>query len=236
MLPATAAADLRAIATTWPLLTEALATPTTRTWPPAGRMTDHLANLDQLDVPQRRARDGSGTGETPAPLSVHVLDTMQAVQSALVDCADLMARANQRTAVQPAGANRRTRVDARVWNAADRVRRDKLAAADATDPQRWRFHGHRTAVYAALWLCARVEGIRGPVLPFSDSQHRHVARVAAGSLDRIEQALQLARVCRVLDEACICGELLTISGGDGAAPAVRCPGCGRTVTAGQLAA
>ncbi|MEU0397962.1 hypothetical protein ABZ208_35455 [Streptomyces sp. NPDC006208] len=234
MLPA-AAADLRSIAVTWPLLTEALATPTTRTWPPAGRMADHLADLDQLDVPQRRARDGSGTGETPAPLSLHVLDTMQAVQAALVDCADLMARANQRSAIQPAPLNRRTRVDARVWSPADRVRRDRLAAADAVDPQRWRFHGHRTAVYAALWLCARVEGIRGPVTPFNEAQRLYVARVAAFSLERIEQALQLARVCRMLDEVCVCGEQLTISGGDGAAPAVRCPGCGRTVTA-QLAA
>ncbi|MHC3392068.1 hypothetical protein ACLQ2E_21775 [Streptomyces lavendulocolor] len=232
-----AATHLRTIARTWPRLTDALDQAPAPAWPPhmgvAALLTDHQGDDG---VPERGARDGSGTGECPTPIRLEIVDLMTHVETRLVALADAIADANQRTAVQPAAANRRTLHAPRVWTAADRHRRDRLAAADATDPQRWRYTGQRTATYAALWLCARVEGIRGPQTPLTDHQRHLIDRTATAAVDRIERALQLARLARATGETCACGGELLIEGGDGQPPTLRCGRCERSITAALTAA
>ncbi|MEU0667163.1 hypothetical protein ABZ508_02700 [Streptomyces lavendulocolor] len=231
-----AATHLRQIARTWPRLTDALDEQPAPAWPPHMGIAALLTDPDDDDVPQRGARDGSGTGECPTPIRLEIVDLMTHVETRLVALADAIAATNQRSQIQPAPANRRTAIAPRVWTAADRHRRDKLAAADATDPQRWRLTGHRTATYAALWLCARVEGIRGPQTPLTEQQRHLITRTAAAAVDRIDRALQLARLARATGETCACGGELLIEGGDGQPPTLRCGRCERSITAALTAA
>lgn len=229
-----AAIHLRAIVTLWPLLDEAKTTQSPSSWPPAGRMSDYLKQLDELDMPQRGARDGSGTGEAPAPLRIHVLDTQRLVHAALVECADSVAECVQRRPMAMPAPRRaavaRTRDERVAW--ADHARRVQAAQDDAADRRRWRWTGTRpSAPYTALWLLARVLDRPGPFTPLADAQCRLVANVASGAAERIDHALQLARVTRPLGEVCICGGRLVVDGGDGHPPMVRCLGCHRRVTA-----
>lgn len=229
-----AAIHLRAIVTLWPLLDEALSTSAPSSWPPAGRMSDYLKQLDELDMPQRGARDGSGTGEAPAPLRIHVLDTQRLVHAALLGCADAIAEHVQRQPMAMPAPRRaavaHTRDERVAW--ADHARRVQAAQDDAADRRRWRWTGARpSAPYAALWLLARVLDRPGPFTPLAEAQRRHVANVASGAIERIDHALQLARITRPLGETCACGGRLAIDGGDGEPPTVRCTGCHRRVTA-----
>lgn len=226
-----AASNLRTIARTWPHLTDALDQQPTPAWPPVMGVAALLAERDDDGVPERGARDGSGTGECPTPIRLEIVDLMTHVETRLVTLADAIADANQRSQIQPAAANRRTLAAPRVWTPADRHRRDRLAAADATDPQRWRYTGHRTATYAALWLCARIDGIRGPQTPLTDHQRHLIDHTATDALDRIERALQLVRLARATGETCACGGSLLIEGGDGQPPTLRCGTCQRSITA-----
>ncbi|MET9517016.1 hypothetical protein [Streptomyces sp. NPDC002994] len=222
-----AARDLRTIISTWPNLADALDTRGGAHWPPAGRMADYLNDLDLLDVPQRGARDGSGTGESPAPLRIEILDTQRTVHAALVEVADHTAAAVQRSPMSFAPSS---------WPPADQARRNQLANADVADPRRWRYRGTRPgAQYTALWLLARVERRPGPFERLAEHHERHIANVATESVSRIDRALQLTRLTRPLTETCACGGVLTIGGGDGHPPAISCTRCGRTISA-QLVA
>lgn len=79
-------------------------------------------------------RDPIQLGERPAPLRIPVLDTMCAVEAALVECADVTGAEVQRS---PMGLLPKT------YPAADRTRRELLAMKDAADLRRWRYDGHR---------------------------------------------------------------------------------------------
>lgn len=234
----TTAHHLRTIATTWTDLNDALGAPTLINGFGVG-LRGYLARLDkptaadlQAEAEQAVAlraleRDPNQIGERPVPIRLHVYDTMRAVEAALVDLADQIAATNQRAAVASCGADRRTLDTPHVWSADDRRRRDQLALADASDPQRWRFTGRRTAVYAALWLCARVENIRGPQRPLDDAQRERIHRVAQGAVERIERVLDTGDEVAVLAPRCKCGGEISVHGGAGASPAARCAGCGR---------
>ena len=219
----TAAAALRTIITTWPELADALTTHSADTWPPAGRMSTHLTDLGLDDTPQRGARDGSGTGDAPAPCRIDILDTQRTVHTALVELADQIAAAVQRSPMSYAPTS---------WPAADQVRRNALANADVADPRRWRYRGTRpSAPYTALWLLARVTARPGPFNRLTDRHHHHIATVAAESVRRIEQALQLTRLSRPAGYPCFCGGDIHIHGGDGHPPTLACNRCGRSYTA-----
>ncbi|MFB8035897.1 hypothetical protein ACFC5Z_23700 [Streptomyces sp. NPDC056004] len=210
----TAAHDLHAIITTWPSLTDALTTQTGDTWPPAGRMTTHIRDRGLDDTPQRGARDGSGTGESPAPCRIDILDTMQAVHEQLLDCADAVAEVVQ---LDPAG------------NELDRLR-------SARDPRRWRFTGRRPEPqYVALWLFGRIQGAPGPFRPLPGRTRLLIEETARDGLSRVERALQLTRLTTAVDTPCSCGGRILLHGGDGGLPHLICSACGRYF-AGQLAA
>ncbi|MFE9645287.1 hypothetical protein ACFYO0_14460 [Streptomyces sp. NPDC006365] len=228
----TTATHLRTIATRWTDLREALASTGTATWPPAGRMSDYLASLDQADAEALEAerhralalrtleRDPSQIGETRPPLRISVLDTMRTVEAALVETADQVAAVVQRSPMTFAP---------RSWPAADRARRSQLARADAADPRRWRFGGRHTAPHTALWLLARVQGAPGPFRPLPDREHRLIANVAAGACERVERALDIAARKAAIARPCPeCSGQLEMHGGAGASPVARCTSCGRT--------
>ncbi|MFE2936679.1 hypothetical protein [Streptomyces sp. NPDC059278] len=210
----TAAHDLHAIITTWPALADALTTQTGDTWPPAGRITTHIRDRGLDDTPQRGARDGSGTGESPAPCRIDILDSMQAVHEQLLDCADAVAEVVQ---LAPAG--------------------DELARLrSAHDPRRWRWSGHRPdPQYTALWLFGRVQGAPGPFQPLPGRTRLLIDETAQTALSRIERALQLTRLTTAVDTPCACGGRILLHGGDGSLPHLICSACGRYF-AGQLAA
>lgn len=228
------ATTLRRIATLWPDLHEALGAPVAPSWPPAG-LRHYLAALEQADATEAAAlraleRSPDQIGARPVPVNLRVLDTMRAVEAALLDTADRIARSVQRTPMQPPAparaAHARTRADRVYWE--DRARRAEQARKDADDPRRWRHNTGRTAVRAAVWLSGRVVGSGGPFRPLSEAEHRHVAKVAEGALHRVESALDLADGRRELTSAhpCPCGGTIEVYGGAGATPVARCKGCG----------
>ncbi|MFD6415977.1 hypothetical protein [Streptomyces sp. NPDC060194] len=234
----TTADHLATIARTWPDLREHLATPTLvggfgrgiRAFL-ATVVDDERAEYDAHQRAHLRSleRSTAQLGERPVPLNLRVFQAMHDIETALLDTADQIAAANQRAAVAPAGPNWRTLTDApgrREWTPADRARRDTLAAQDATDPQRWQLLGHRTAPQAALWLCARVHGIRWPGSALSDEQHTAVARVAASAVHRIETVLDTDdEQHKVIEQPCACGGRIEITGGAGTRPVARCQAC-----------
>lgn len=210
----TAAADLRTIITTWPELGDALTTHSTDTWPPSSRMSTHLTDLGLDDTPQRAARDGSGTGEAPAPCRIDIIDAMTDVHQQLLDCADAVAEVVQ---LQPAGT-------------------ELARFRSARDPRRWHWTGRRPQPqYTALWLLGRVQGAPGPFRPLPDRTLTLITDTARAALSRIDRALQLARLTIAIDIPCACGGEVRLHGGDGALPHLICSACGRYYT-GQLAA
>lgn len=237
----TTAQHLRTITLHWTDLTQALATTGTATWPPAGRMNDYLASIDRADEEELEAerhralalrtleRDPSQVGETRPPLRIAILDTMRTVEAALVNTADQVAEVVQRPSMSFAP---------RSWPTADRVRRDQLARADAADLRRWRYSGRRTAMYAGLWLLARVERAPGPFFALPDTQVRLIANVAAGACERVERALDIADRIAALAEPCPrmvhtvfpCGGRIEMHGGAGASPVAHCTKCGHIWT------
>ncbi|GGT43479.1 hypothetical protein [Streptomyces purpureus] len=222
------ATTLRTIATLWPALDDALAAPTQHSWPPV-ELRSYLAAMERLDIDDPTAyntarrqleRSPDQIGQRPIPLNLGIHDTMRLVEAALHETCDQIAAANQREPITPAPAE---------WPTRDRIRRNKLANADLHHPHRWHYTGRRPgAVHAALWLCARVEGIGWPGRPLTDVQRAHVASVAAGALHRIEAALDLADGSRELSSAhpCPCGGTIQVHGGAGALPVARCKQCG----------
>lgn len=226
----TTATHLRTIALHWTDLRDALAVPNTVGAFGIG-LQGHLAHagdsLDDEPLLRHLERDPAQIGERPAPLRIHVLDTMRTVETDLVECADITAAAVQRS---PMGLLPTT------YPAADRARRELLAMKDAHDPRRWKFVGTRTAPIAALWLLARIERAGGPFLRLDDTQADHIDHVAATAASRIERALDIAAQRRSLARRCDCGGQIDMHGGEGRTPVAHCTGCGRIWTEGGLVA
>ncbi|MEU8760675.1 hypothetical protein [Streptomyces sp. NPDC048659] len=234
----TTAQQLQQIARLWPELQDALAAPTQHSWPPV-ELRGYLQAMERLDIDDpaayntaRRAleRSPEQLGTRPVPLNLRVHDTMRAVEAVLLDTADQLARAIQRAPMQPPAPARaayaRTRGERLAWE--DRARRIRAARADACDPRRWQPQQGRTAVRAALWLSGRSAGRSGPFRPLSADQHRHLDRVAAGALARVEGVLDLADGKRELaaTHPCACGGTITVHGGAGTQPVAQCGACG----------
>ncbi|MBP8538575.1 hypothetical protein [Streptomyces sp. MK37H] len=236
-------ANLRVIVTHWPDLHHALASTGTATWPPAGRMNDYLASIDRRTDEDIEAalwqayalraleRSPDQIGETRAPIRLHILDTMTAVETELVECADDIAARIQRLPMSHAQPRRTWPADPKAYRRAraDHARRNALADADAADPRRWRHVGTRTAQHAAAWLLARVEGMPGPFERLTDEQLLRIATVAGRAARRVETALDMADHKAALAHPCPdCSGELVIEAGGGARPLVWCGRCGRT--------
>lgn len=215
---------LKFIALSWPDLSEALGQPPV--FDGFGRgLRGYLAALEQYDVDEAAAlraleRDPAQLGERPIPIRLRVHETMHLVRAVLLDCADVIAASVQRTAMSPAPAS---------WPAADRERRDVLAAADAADRRRWSWTGSRPdAPYTALWLLARVRALPGPFAPLSGDEQARIAGVAAGAVQRIEAVLDIGSATARLAPPCpTCGGQVDVHGGAGASPLAHCTGpCG----------
>ncbi|WP_063735598.1 hypothetical protein [Streptomyces sp. RTd22] len=245
---------LQTIIDRWSDLTDALAARQQATWPPTMGVARLVADLDAEEHthiqrivtrrdehgrpayecascdhvgdgrghPTRPDRDQPGPGTSPAPISIDVLDVMREVEAELVHLADVTAAEIQRPTMSraPRGA---------AWTPAEIARRDQLAAQDAADPRRWRYPGTRSAVYAAAWLAARIEGRSGPFLPLGPTRTARIATVAAAAADRVETALRIARRATAVEWPCpVCRGLLEVHGGDGEPPVVKCADCGRS--------
>lgn len=232
----TTAAHLWTVARHWRDLADTLTTGAT-TWPPAGRITDHLASLhdDEAEARQQAAalraleRSPDQIGEMRAPIRLHVLDIMQTVRADLLECADQTAAAVQKPVLRslPKG-----------FPESVRARHELLVMKDRRDPRRWRWAGIRPdAPYTALWLLARVQGAGGPFEPLNARQRDHVAAVARTACGRVERALDLVGQRRTLAEPHDgCGGRIDVYGGEGQAPTAHCRGCGRVWTAADTVA
>ncbi|XUM01253.1 hypothetical protein ACQ86F_31735 [Streptomyces venezuelae ATCC 10712] len=201
-------------------------------------LCDHVGEGHTHAISEDRSPDQLGT--RPVPISLRVHDTMRAVEAALLDTADRLARSVQRAPQQPPAparaATASTRAERLVWE--DRARRIEAARRDACDPRRWQPQHGRTAIRAALWLSGRADGRPGPFRPLSDVEEQHLARVAAGALARVEAVLDLADTRRELtaEHACQCGGTIEVYGGAGARPVARCKGCGAIWSEGGVIA
>lgn len=235
---------LRTIALHWTDLHEAAGTPVQVGAFGLG-LRGYLARLDQADAEQleyerhqaahlrAQERDPLQIGERPVPVRLHILDTMRAVEAALVHCADDIAHAVQRAPIAGPTARRTathpylTQREADIA-AADRARRQQLAHADLADPRRWRYTGRRTAPHAALWLLARIERKPGPCRRLTDDEATRIGNVAAGAAARVERALDIAAQQRTLSTPCPdCGGAVDVHGGEGRTPVAHCTGCGK---------
>ena len=248
----TTATHLRTVAIHWTDLHDAAGTPTTIGAFGLG-LRGYLARLDHADAEQLEyerhqaahlrslERDPIQLGERPVPVRLHVLDTMRAVEAALVQCADDTAHAVQRAPIAGPTARRTathpylTQREADIA-AADRRRRTELAEADLVDPRRWKYTGKRTAPHAALWLLARIERAPGPCRRLAEDEEARIGTVAAGAAARVERALDIAAQRRTLEEPCACGGLIDVHGGEGRVPVAHCTGCGRIWTEGGVIA
>ncbi|WP_234334557.1 hypothetical protein [Streptomyces sp. NRRL B-1347] len=212
------ATHLRTIALHWADLHEAAGAPATAAAFGTGRR-GHLARLDQLGPGQleleyehhqaahlRPVEHGPDrTSERPTLVRLVVLNTMRAVEDALVAYADQTAAIVQRPPMAYAP---------RSWPAADRARRDQLARADALDLRRWRYTGCRTAPYAALWLLARITRAPGPFTALPQQQERRIADVAEGAAECVERALDIATRRRAPEQRHDRGGAIDIHGGE----------------------
>lgn len=235
--------DLFTIAHHWRDLTTALTT-RSQTWPPAmglsllfqRRETEEEAEAATWRAEALRLleRQGEQPGWTAAPLNISVLDAMVTIEAGLLALADQIAEVVQHAPITPAPPRRTWPEDpkARRVAAADDNRRNQLALRQSKDPRRWRYTGQRTAPQAALWLLARVQGVRGPWRPLTEEQQQHIATVARACARLVEHALdvgdervRLAALCPFCHTA-----TLDMHGGDGTTPIARCDTCGRTWT------
>jgi len=230
------AQHLRTIATTWTDLRDALGAPAQLGAFGLG-LRGYLARLDQYDAAEALAlraleRDPAQIGQRPIPIKLRVYETMRTVEAALVETADQTAAVVQHPPLTPMPARHgfyASERDMRIGEQ-DRARRNALARADMADLRRWKLKGggRRTAPYAALWLITRIERRPGPFDALSEQQRRHIANVAATSVERIEAVLDLAEGQRELskEHTCACGGTIEVYGGAGATPVARCQGCG----------
>lgn len=242
----TTATHLRTVALHWTDLHEAAGAPTQYGAFGLG-LRGYLARLDAADRDEfnydrnhaahlrAQERDPLQIGERPVPVCLRILDTMRAVEAALVQCADDIAHAVQRAPIAGPTARRTathpylTQREADIA-AADRARRAELAHADLVDPRRWRYTGRRTAPHAALWLLARIERKPGPCRRITEQEEQRIGNVAAGAAARVERALDIAAQQRTLETPCACGGAIDVHGGEGRVPVAHCTGCGRIWT------
>lgn len=137
-------------------------------------------------------------GERPVPLRLHVVDACRAVEAALCSLADEIAAEVQFAPLASLPSVKHRGYDSRreaQIAAADRARRDRLAAADAAGRLRWSYTmGDRSAVHAAEWLLARLGDEVGPCRSLTSVQRARIAVVARLAARRIE------RTIGVLDE------------------------------------
>lgn len=232
---ATAQTALQTVINQWQHLDDMLDTHVSAAWPPAGRMSAYLAQLDMADARQvHRQRTGVEL-EVPAgqpPLNLDVLDTKRAVELALVGCADHIAGQVQRAPLH---------VDTgRGWTDQTHRQAALLAAKDQADPARWSYTDstRRTAPLAAVWLLHRIQDAPGPFRPLHIQQHDRIAQVAAEAARRIQQVLATGRRSTPVPHPCPhCRRQLHMEGGDGQTPTLRCPapGCGWARTTAQAA-
>lgn len=167
--------------------------------------------------------DGRPGDVRQLPIAPEVLDAMREITDTLTELTDHTASQIQR---QPIYASTR-----QGWT--DDLHRQAvlLAARDAADPRRWRIgHTTNTAVQAATWLLARLDGpTDGPFRPLNTAQSRLIADVAAACAITTNRILHIARrrasTGRQHDG---CGGDITIEGGDGGEPGAVCGRCGRT--------
>lgn len=233
--PATTAAQhhLHTVINSWGHLDDMLDTHVAAPWPPAGRITDYLAQLDLADARHvHRQRTGQEL-EVPAgqpPLNLDVLDTKRAVEAALLATADHIARQVQRAPLH---------VDTgRGWTDPTHRQAALLAAKDQADPTRWSYTNPATrdAPRAAAWLLHRLQDAPGPFRPLHIQQHDRITAVAAEAARRIEQVLATGRRTTPVPHPCPhCRTQLRIEGGDGHEPTLRCHACGWARTTAQAA-
>lgn len=206
---------LQTIVERWPDLTAALATRQNSDWPPS------------MGISRMREPDETGDGRIgdvrTLPIDVDVLDTMVAIEAALVALADRIASDIQRPAMSHAPRDA-------GWPLPDRALRDALADRDAADPRRWRYTGQRTAPAAATWLAQRLTARPGgPHRPLTLGHVRSIEDISRASASRIDRLLRTARrttsTGRQHDG---CGGTLHLSGGDGTDPEVVCDRCARS--------
>lgn len=224
--------DLQTVIDHWADLDDALGTPNTTTWPPAG-LAAHLNNLAQLAdhevellrelrAAEKADRNSEATmGERPIPIRAAVHDAQTAVQEHLVGLADALAERIQRPIV--------ARI--RAAGPGDDVGLQLATASmrDAVDPRRWSYTDplRRTAPFAAIWLQQRLDGADGPFAPLTAQQRETIAGAAANAADRVLQALEMYRRRRPVNVDCPhCRGPLVVEGGDGQPPSVRCEECG----------
>ncbi|MCX4540476.1 hypothetical protein [Streptomyces sp. NBC_01565] len=226
----TAAHHLATIGILWPHLDDALDQHSTN-W--LTSKADLFRTLDQADREEAAAlraleRDPQQIGETPAPISLRILDTARLVETTLVHLADTIAPQITRPAIGHAPQDWRER----GWTRADHDQRNAQADQEQADPKRWRYVGLRTAEYAAGWLHARVTGEDGPFRPLNAVQLLHVEQVAAGCAQRIADALDLTTRTIPAARPCpTCRGQVTVIAGGGRDPEARCTGvCGRAWT------
>ncbi|SDM47056.1 hypothetical protein SAMN04487981_101626 [Streptomyces sp. cf386] len=238
----TAAHHLTTVIRHWTDLVDALGGTSAPVWPPAGRMSDYLRALDELDADELEAerhralalrtleRDPSQIGERPIPIRLTVHETMRIVQAGLIECADQVAAVVQRPVMGPLPAG---------YPKADRERRELLVIQDRNDRRRWSWTGTRPgAPYAALWLLGRVQGAPGPFRPLPAPEAQLIANVARGAAERIEHVLDvgertatLAQTCpRMIKVVFPCNGRIEMYGGAGAPPVARCTECGHVWT------
>jgi len=238
-MPTTAAGQLFTVIHHWNDLTEALGAKTTPTWPPAGRMSDFVRDVEQRDADQLAAeheravavraleRDPAQLGERPIPIRLTIHQTMTTVRASLTECADQVAAAVQRPVLGlfPDG-----------YPLADRQRRELEVMRDRRDPRRWSWTRTRPdAPYAAWWLLARTQGAPGPFRPLTGRQRDDILAVARRAARMVEAALDVAAARAYLARPCPrCGGRLAVHGGAGVLPVARCVGCGRVWGGSQL--
>ncbi|MFI9600355.1 hypothetical protein ACIHCX_10820 [Streptomyces sp. NPDC052043] len=182
----------------------------------------------------RADRDALVLGERPVPLRLHVVDACRAVEVALCALADEIAAEVQLAPLAPMAPAKHsgyaTLREAQIA-AADRARRDELAALDAASPARWSFTSGRTAVRAAEWLLARINGDTAHCKPISSLHRARIALVAREAARRIERTIGGVgdRYAVPMDDRpCpYCGDELTLHRGGGLDDVVVCagPGC-----------
>lgn len=245
----TAATHLRTVALHWTDLHEAAGQPAVVNGFGLG-LRGYLARLDAADAEQLEyerhqaahlrslERDPIQLGNRPVPVRLHILDTMRAVEAALIACADDIARTAQRAPISVPAARKADYASLREARIAyeDRQRRTELALADERDPRRWRYTGRRTAPFAALWLLARIERAPGPCRRITDDEEQRIGNVAAGAAARVERALDIAAQRRTLEQLHSCGGAIDVHGGEGRAPLAHCTGCGAVWTEGGVIA
>ncbi|TXL91927.1 hypothetical protein EW053_04625 [Streptomyces sp. IB2014 016-6] len=159
----------------------------------------------------REDRETEQIGERPVPLRLHVLDTVRAVETALLQVTDEIASEIQRAVIT---SGRPSSLDPRQFDI------ERLAAHDARDPARWRYNrGPRTATAAAQWLRARTHGEAGPCTPLTDDHRQHLHQVATEAARRVEQLLGVERRHDTMPRPCPwCNGPLTLHHGGGDEP------------------